>query len=376
MAEAFPEDLNEAESPYDSKRVVSVLLLGTRWQFDTYGLSTINKSLVNNLRLVDPEGKTIKITCAVVEEEGLIKDEDLKDAKKYGVDLKGAKRPRGSKRGEKPELQWLDKNTGTYYHHLQGDSFDFIIGHAPYVANGCLNLKELYKVKKESPKIILMFDALPKDENSDVDDEMLLDWLEEAEVVFSIGKAVEDELRPYILALDSNIRPIHKLYFPSYPLELFDLKQDSAEAQIRGTQNVCMMTGEIKDLAINGLDFPLAVTATAAASEHIHFNDRVKTRLSLLITNEEEKPKWKETLGEILRRRNLNDTGLSFQAEAPMSLSKMKVHMRKSNLFVLPLKPDSPLFGTEALAAIAAGVPVLISRDSGLASLLDTMIED
>ena len=376
MAEAFPEDLHEAESPDDSRRVISVLLLGTRWQFDTYGLSTINKSLVNNLRLVDPEGKSIKITCAVLQDDGKIQDQDLKEAEKYRVELKGAKRPKGAKRGEKPELQWLDKNTAAYYHHLEYDSYDFIIGHAPYVANGCLNLKELYKVKKESPKIILMFHALPKDENGDVDDEMLLEWLEEAEVVFSIGKAMENELGPYILALDPKTRPIHKLYFPSYPLELFELKQDSAEAKIWGTQNVCMMSGEIKDLDINGLDFPLAVTATATASEYIHFNDRVKTKLSLLMADEEEKPKWKKTLGEILRRRNLNDTGLSFQAEAPMSLSKMKVHMRKSNLFLLPLKPDSPLFGTEALAAIAAGVPVLVSRDSGLASLLDTMIED
>ena len=59
-AEAFPEELNDPESPDYSRRVISILLLGTRWQFDTYGLSTINKSLVNNLRLVDPEGKTIK----------------------------------------------------------------------------------------------------------------------------------------------------------------------------------------------------------------------------------------------------------------------------------------------------------------------------
>ena len=231
-------------------------------------------------------------------------------------------------------------------------------------------------MRKETPKIILMWHALPKDENGDVDDEMLLEWLEEADVVFSVGKAVEDDLWPYILAMEPKTRPVHKLYFPSYPLELFEVKQDSADAKIRGTQNVSMMSGEIKELDIDGLDFPLAVTATSAASEYIHFNDRVKTRLSLLMTNEEEKPKWKETLGEILRRRNLNDTGLSFQAEAPMSLSKMKVNMRKSNLFVLPLKPDSPLFGTEALAAIAAGVPVMVSRDSGLASLLDTIIED
>ena len=40
------------------------------------------------------------------------------------------------------------------------------------------------------------------------------------------------------------------------------------------------------------------------------------------------------------------------------------------------MKPDSPLFGTEALAAIAAGVPVLVSRYSGIAQLLQRMGKD
>ena len=45
-------------------------------------------------------------------------------------------------------------------------------------------------------------------------------------------------------------------------------------------------------------------------------------------------------------------------------------------MFLLPLKPDSPLFGTEALAAIAAEVPILVSRYSGIARLLRGMAED
>ena len=372
MAEAFPE---HQTAPDNLQRVIRVLLLGTKWQFDTYGLSTINKSLVNNLRLVDPEGETIKITCAVVEEEGKTKDEDLKDAEKYGVQLKAAKRPRGSKRGKKPKLQWLDKYTGTYYLHLiQDQNYDFIIGHAPYVANGCLNVKDLYK--NHSPITILMFHALPKDENGDVDDETFMEWLKETDVVFSVGKAVEDDLLPYISVLEPDEKPIHKMYLPSYPLELFGIKQNKAESKIRGTQNVCMMSGEIKDLNVNGFDFPLVVTAAAGASDYIQFNDGVKIKLSLLAANEDDKAKWKEHFVEVLQRQNLNNGGLSFQAENPLTLDKMKVYMRKSNLFLLPLKSDSPLFGTEALAAIAAGVPVLVSKDSGLASLLDTMVED
>ena len=101
MAEAFSDD---HDLPDESRKAISILILGTRWQFDTYGLSTINKSLVTDLRLVDPHGQIIKISCAVLQENGKIKDEDLKDAAKYGVELVGAKLPRGSKRRKRPKL--------------------------------------------------------------------------------------------------------------------------------------------------------------------------------------------------------------------------------------------------------------------------------
>ena len=112
MAEAFPEHQTAPDNP---KRVIRVLLLGNKWQFDTYGLSTINKSLVNNLRLVDPEGRNIKITCAIVEEEGIIKDEDLKDAMKDGVQLKGAKKTeRYQKRGRSQNFNgWIKAQVHT-----------------------------------------------------------------------------------------------------------------------------------------------------------------------------------------------------------------------------------------------------------------------
>ena len=103
MAEAFTEESSTSEL-HSIENTISVLLLASRWQFDTYGLSIVNKSLVNNLRLIDPESKSVKITCAVVEEDGKIKDVDLKDADNYGVKLRGAKKPKGKKRDGKPQL--------------------------------------------------------------------------------------------------------------------------------------------------------------------------------------------------------------------------------------------------------------------------------
>ena len=78
---------------------------------------------------------------------------------------------------------------------------------------------------------MLMFHALPKHENGDVDDETLMDWLKETDIAFSIGKAVEDDLLPYIAGLEPDQKPIHKMYLPSYPLELFGIKQNKAESK-------------------------------------------------------------------------------------------------------------------------------------------------
>ena len=369
MAEAFPKEPSVTESDLGEK-TISVLLLATKWQFDTYGLSTINKSLVNDLRLVDPEHKMIKITCAVVE-EGKINYADRRDAAKCGVFLKGAKRPMSNNKHSKPDLSWLDEHAVAYYHHLMQDHhYDFIIGHAPYLANGCFNLKDLYKKRYIAPKIILIFHGLPKKENGDIDDEMLEEWLTEAD-----SNSVESELVPYIKGLDEENRPIHELYIPSYPVELFHVAQEPKGTMIQGTQNITMMSGEIKDLDVTGLDFPLAVNATIGAAEHIRDFDGVRTNLTMLAAHEDDTGKWKSTSVQILEKKEQH-TGLSFKTEVPTDISKLQSSLKRSSLFLLPLKPDSPLFGTEALSAIAAGIPILISRYSGIARLLRGMAED
>ena len=377
MAEAFPEESTTSELYEDgSRKIISVLLLASRWQFDTYGLSTINKSLVTNLRLVDPEAKIIKITCAVVAEDGKITDVDVKDAENYGVQLRGAKRPRGAKRDSKSELQWLDENSTSYYLHLQDQHFDFIVGHAPYLANGCFNLKDIYKWKEMAPKVILMVHGLPKKENGYIDDDMLEDWLNEADVVFSVGKAVESELVPYLAGVNDEKRPVHKIYIPTYQVELFHIVREEKGKKVKGTQNITMMSAEFKDLKVTGLDFPLAVNATIGAAEHIRDFDGVRTNLTMLAAHEDDRKKWKEESDKIFQRKNVTHIGLSAHAESPTDINKLQSCLKRSTLFLLPLRSDSPLFGSEALAAIAAGVPVLVSRYSGLAHFLNNVNGD
>ena len=276
MAEAFPENPEDTElDKYED--IISVLLLATRWQFDTYGLSTVNKSLVNNLRMVDPEGIKIKMTCAVVEEEGKIKSDQKEDAEKYKVQLRGAKQPRGPRK--KPNKEWLDNSTGAYYLDLvRENSFDFIIGHVPHLTNGALNIRDIYAATENKPKVILMIHDLPRTSDEATDQDTLLEWLSEADTVFSVGKEVEAEVLSSITSLPSEERPVHKLYIPRFPLELFNVRQDIAEGnKVQGTQNVTLMTGDRKDLDISGLDFPLAVASTFRASQHILDFDGVRS---------------------------------------------------------------------------------------------------
>ena len=375
MAEAFPENIPENPGKEDlldkPEKPISVLLLTTKWQFDTFGLSTVNKSLVNNLRVVDPEGKKIKITCAVVEEDVNTKDQK-EDAERHKVRLKGAKQPRGQKM--KPHVECLDKYTGSYYLDLVRENcFDFIIGHVPYLANGCLNLRDMYITTRGQPKVILMIHDLPRTTDGDIDEDSLLEWLSEADVVFSVGKEVEADI---FASLPPEKRSQHKLYIPGFPLELFNVRRGKVQGnKVEGTQNVTLMTGDKKDLKINGLDFPVAVTSTAEASKHIRDFHNVKTNFVLLTSNKDDKEEWKKEFGEILGNGDARRRTLYFQVDSPENVEKMKEKMRKSNLMILPLKPGSPLFGTEALSAIAAGVPVLVSNHSGMAALLESIYQ-
>ena len=154
------------------------------------------------------------------------------------------------------------------------------------------------------------------------------------------------------------------------------MEREQVGETIEETQNITMMSGEVKDLKIAGLNFPLAVNATIRAAEHIRDLDGVRTTLTMLAAHEDDREKWKVVSDKILKKENIEHTGLSYHVETPTDINKLQSCLKKSTLFLLPLKSNAPMFGTEALSAIAAGVPVLVSRYSGLAHLLQRIAED
>ena len=290
----------------DMEKVVSILVFTPRLQFDSYGMSLNTASLVQNLRLADPEAKKIRITCAILQEEGKISEDQRKVAEEYKVVLKGALQPRGKSR--KPKLKWLDEDVVKYYHYiLKKQSFDYIIGHAPYLANGCGNLKSICR---NDPKLILMMHDLPKTTDGDTDDDVLDTWLSDVDIIFSIGKPIYDEIEAQIRGLDKDERPDHKLYIPLYPIELLGIDRDCNGPLISGTQNVMIMYRENKHMYTDDLNLSLAVVASFTAAKHIHHFDKVRMNFNLLVANDEEKVPCKETLAAILRQNGFKPNGL------------------------------------------------------------------
>ena len=136
-----------------------------------------------------------------------------------------------------------------------------------------------------------------------------------------------------------------------------------------------MMMGAQKNLEISGLDFPLAVASSAAASEHIGLSTEALNK-SCCVSCTKDAELWKKSFKETIDQNEIKQKCLIFQCAAPENMAQLKTHLRKGNLFLLPSKFDSPTVGTEALAAVAAGVPILVSRYSGIASLLGKIAED
>ena len=331
-------------APDDSKKQVSVLMLTPQWRFDEYGMATITRSLIQNLRMIDPDGRFIKITCAVLEENRKI-SRNQTDVEQLKVQLVGYSRPRGDRR--EPELHWLDSDLTKYYAGIT--NHDFIIGHVPYLTYGCLTLKDTFVERGQACTAILVVHELLRNESGEIDEDQLRE-LADSGVLLSMEASIQEELMRTVVSQDQENTPEFKMYFPVFPVKPFKFEHQK-KTESGGPRKMLLMTKERKDLKVDGLDLQLVVNSIAEA------NKKTNAEMTLtMLTEKNEKEEW-ESEG-------------NFQCEVVEEVEDMEYHLKTSDLFLLPLKVSSPLFGSDALSAIAAGVPVLVSRHSPMGSLL------
>ena len=123
-------------------------------------------------------------------------------------------------------------------------------------------------------------------------------------------------------------------------------------------------------MEVPGIDVKLACTVATKVSAHFRIQG-FKIKMIIAGALADAKQIWEETFEEIKQNDPTVDRRVEMLFKTTNTADDVVKMFRKSHLCLFPLKFQSPLFGTEALMAAYAGVPILVSENSGITSLLE-----
>ena len=336
--------------------------------FDFTNITSVTRSLVNTLRCDKLDGPKINITCAVLEIDGKIGQIQIDDANTQNVRLKGAILPQGEEMMT-PHVRWINQLSASFYQNLVNEnSYNFIITHAPLLSYGATNLKVICK-RRHSTKVILMVHSLPRTEQGHLDKGLLCSWISGADIVVEVGATESNVLKRFIHG------KIHKVYIPLYPLK------PAARLPKHKHKKVSLPVGT-KEKGYNGTHLKLAIAAIAGAVDQMSSKDETLEIETVLMGDEsvdegDMKAFFYRTIDEQgICQDIMRFSFLPSQEKGGSESRTLKTCMMESALFLLPLRKNYSVFGLEALTAIMAGIPILVSENSGVAALLHDMGED
>ena len=189
--------------------------------------------------------------------------------------------------------------------------------------------------------------------------------------MLSIGQSMYNMIADCIDSLDGP-QPKHQIYLPGCPVELFSIARKPREEPIKGPQHIIVFTGERKTLGIKGLNYDLAAGASSRATTRIFLNagHQITMNFWTIGKTQQERKQWEKHFNAVLDKESKADRRLAFVYKTMHEQNEFKNILKRASLCVQPLMCESSLFGVESLMAAYAGVPVLVSSNSGLADLL------
>ena len=353
-----------------------MLFLSPSWKHDAYGITCVNKSLLNNLWIADPNGHTLELSCGVLQENNKISQRDFADATKHNVKLFGCILPRGVR--QLPKLEEIDKYCPMFFQHVNIHDYTYLVGHVPYLANAVFALRDSLQDVTCIPKMILIIHALPI-LDGETDEELLLEWLRDAHMVLSVGHSMHDDVGAYIAQLDENQRPIHLLYLPGCSVDFLSIQRNKQDT-LHGTQTILTLTGAKRDMQVKGLDFDLAVASSTKATDSLMSQaiptQNLKLRLCTVGTTSTERYLWEEDFAQAKGKMATKYKLLGHSFYGLGESGDLTRHLKTGSLCILPFQADSSIFGIEALWAAQAGIPLLVSGNSGISNYFYRVFQD
>ena len=244
------------------------------------------------------------------------------------------------------------------------------------MAYGAVNLKNISR-GPNIPKVVLIINRLPKTKKGFLDKDLLCDWMTGTDIVFSIGETDSNILKRFVHG------KIHDIYIPIYPIQPYSVRSEFESAMAIepgvGTQKITVMVGG-KESGYNGINVKLVVAAVGRAVKMaFDGHGQIETHLTFVGEESSEETDLKTCFEKTLEEQDIHPHLLNFHFLSSQESSNSKdtlTCMIQSSLFLCPLKKNYSVFGLEALTAALAGIPILVSENTGVAALLHDMGED
>lgn len=318
-----------------SNRELQVILLGTEWRSTKGGLSTINRELAKELSS-NPE---VKVTLFVP--QSTCSEDDKEIARRHGITIIEAELPRGS-----DDQLSLPKEL----------IIDVIIGHGVKLGRQAKVIRHLHRCKwvqmvHTAPQQLSMYKSYPrpisKGEENNVSEVALC---EEADLVVTIGP----KLREFVsVSLRSCGR--EQTVFPMMP-GIFSEFNCVRSSLVDGENFYVLAFGRCdpEDFLLKGFD--IAAKALAELNERSY-------HLTVVGAADGKQ----EQLMEDLLEHGIPRCQLTVKTFCK-DREKLGKVFSQNDLVIMPSKTEG--FGLTALEALSAGLPILVSSNSGFADAL------
>ncbi|XP_078689155.1 uncharacterized protein LOC144920698 [Branchiostoma floridae x Branchiostoma belcheri] len=347
-----PNDVPFKLIPQDLEVCIpTILLINDEYGTSKGGVSTINCQASQILK-----GKAF-VYCTVLR----VRKEDEERAKSDGVNLI---QPDPLGVTTEPTLDWL---THYHLHHFPNLPPDVscIIGHADITDTAARNIKD-----KRYPQADLMTftHVIPEDTEYYKGgrkamkvwekEEDMLDKVDNANAAFSVGRRIYDH---FATSYKGDKKPrSHHIFLPK-PSEIFL----ATDVRSGGGEKVVLSIGRVRNVEkLKGHDL-----AGQSMRLVVKIIKNVRCRWRVRGINEDDWENSKKILEEALNSPDLNPTLLPYGTQEDIRNDMMKAH-----LVLMPSRSEP--FGLVGLEAIAAGIPVLISNQTGLADMITDLIDE
>ncbi|CAH1239453.1 LRRC7 [Branchiostoma lanceolatum] len=343
-----PSPLDKAHGPSRGPGVPIVLLLNDEYGTSKGGISTINCQV----------GQTLTAARAVVYATALrVPKQDQEAADRDGVKL-----IRPAQLDESaPTLDWLTKYHSVHYPNLPQD-VTCIIGHADITDTAARNIWEqrypqadLMTFNHVIPEDTEYYKGGRKAMKAWEKERDMLDNANNAKAAFSVGKRINDH---FDTMYKGDKKPQNHHIFLPKPSDLFL----AVNVRPGGEQKVVLTVGRVwKVEKLKGHD--LAARAMREVVREVK-----NTRLRVRGISEDDWETSLKILEDNLNSPDLNPTLLPYGTQEDIRDDMMTAH-----LVLMPSRSEP--FGLVGLEAIAAGIPVLISDKTGLAGMINDLID-